>query len=77
MLNGRPFEFTDWTCGLLGQLSPRQPDGFNCGVFVLIVARCLHHGVKITRRWQRQQLDEQRNLITLELMDAKLRSFVG
>ena len=50
--------------------APEQPDYFNCGIFPILLARCLHHGVRITRRWTREDLDEQRDLITLELLRA-------
>ena len=62
---------------LLGELAPEQPDYFNCGIFPILLARCLHHGVRITRRWTREDLDEQRDLITLELLEGKLLSFTA
>ena len=55
--------------------SPRQPDYFNCGIFPILLARCLHHGVQITRGWSQEDLDEQRDLITLELLEGKVLSF--
>ena len=57
--------------------APEQPDYFNCGIFPILLARCLHHGVRITRRWTREDLDEQRDLITLELLEGKLLSFTA
>ena len=76
-LDGRPFDFRDWVCGSLGVESPQQPDGHNCGLMVLLLARCVHHDVKITRRWSGRQLDEQRDIVALELMEAELCTFVG
>ena len=49
----------------------------NCGIFPILLARCLHHGVRITRRWTREDLDEQRDLITLELLEGKLLSLTA
>ena len=57
--------------------APEQPDYFNCGIFPILLARCLHHGVRITRRWTREDLDEQRDLITQELLEGKLLSFTA
>ena len=76
-LRGEAFDFTGWACGSLGDLAPEQPDYFNCGIFPILLARCLHHGVRITRRWTREDLDEQRDLITLELLEGKLLSFTA
>jgi len=77
VLDDKPFDFSGWACGSLGLHSPKQPDGHNCGVFVLLLARCLHHDGKLTRRWNTLQCNAQRDLIALELMSAKLLTFVG
>ena len=71
------FDFTGWRCGSLGRFSPEQPDYFNCGIFPLLLSRCLHHNVKISRRWGTEDLDKQRDLIALELMAAQVLSFIG
>ena len=77
VLNGQPFDFSEWACGSLGSLSPKQPDSFNCGMFVLLLARCMHHDVQLTRAWTAAQLDQWRDLVTLELMDSKIHTFLG
>ena len=71
-----PFDFTGWTRGSLGLLSPMQPDSFNCGIFALLLSRCLHHDVKISRCWSSKDLDEQRDLVVLELIEGRLLTFV-
>lgn len=71
-----PFDFTGWTRGSLGLSSPMQPDCFNCGIFPLLLSRCLHHDVKISRWWTSKDLDEHRDLIVLELIEGRLLSFV-
>ena len=71
------FDFSTWSCGSLGACSPKQPDGHNCAVFVLLLARCMHHDVKLTRRWTVSQCNLQRDVITLELMTAELLTFVA
>ena len=40
-------------------------------------ALLMSNGVRITRRWTREDLDEQRDLITLELLEGKLLSFTA
>ena len=77
-LEGRPADFAGWRCGSLGAASPRQPDEYNCGVFVLQLARCLHHGVRISREppWTHEQLDAQRDLIAAELVRGRVLSTV-
>ena len=69
-LRGEPFDFSGWRHGSLG-----RTDYFNCGIFPILLARCLHHGVQITRGWSQEDLDEQRDLITLELLEGKVLSF--
>ena len=64
-LRREPFNFSGWRHGSLGRKSPRQPDYFNCGIFPILLARCLHHGVQITRGWSQEDLDEQHNLIRI------------
>ena len=54
-----------------------QPDYFNCGIFPLLLSRCLHHNVKISRRWTSEDLDAQRDVITLELMKGRVLTFIG
>ena len=76
-MEGRSFDFSAWVRGSLGMHSPKQPDGHNCAVFVLLLARCLHHDVKLTRRWNAAQCNVQRDVIALELMSAELLTFVG
>ena len=71
-----PFDFTGWTRGSLGLASPMQPDSFNCGIFSLLLSRCLHHDVKISRWWTSRDLEEHRDLIVLELMEGRLLTFV-
>ena len=77
MLNGKPFDFSDWSYGALGLHSPKQPDGHNCAVFVMLLARCMHHDVKLTRRWNTSQCNAQRDMITLELIAAEILTFIG
>ena len=68
VLRSKSFNFSGWRCGSLQRSSPMQPDYFNCGIFPLLLSRCLHHNVKISRRWTSEDLDAQRDVITLELM---------
>ena len=60
----------------LGVLSAQEPDSFNCGIFALLLSRCLHHDVKISRCWSSKDLDEQRDLVVLELIEGRLVTFV-
>jgi hypothetical protein len=71
-----PFDFTGWTRGSLGLSSPMQPDSYSCGIFPLLLSRCLHHDVKISRCWTSKDLDEHRDLIVLELIERRLLTFV-
>ena len=45
--------------------------------FPMMLARCLHHDVKISRHWSSSELDEYRNVIVLELFKERLLSFVA
>ena len=76
-LTGRAFSFDGWKRGSLGPLAPQQPDFFNCALFPMMLARCIHHDVKISRRWSSEQLDEYRDVIVLELFKERLLSFVA
>ena len=76
-LTGRAFNFDGWKRGSLGPLAPQQPDFFNCALFPMMLARCIHHDVKISRRWSSEQLDEYRDVIVLELFKERLLSFVA
>lgn len=76
VLAENPFDFSGWTRGSLGLSSPMQPDSFNCGIFALLLSRCLHHDVKISRCWSSKDLDEQRDLVVLELIEGRLRTCV-
>lgn len=43
----------------------------------MMLARCIHHDVKISRCWSSAQLDEYRDVIVLELFKERLLSFVA
>ena len=76
-LRGRPWDFTRWRMGSLRDRAPQQPDGHNCGVFPILLARCLHHGIQLTPgTWSADDLDEHRDLITAELVESRLKSSV-
>ena len=75
--DSKSFNFSGWRCGSLQRSSPMQPDYFNCGIFPLLLSRCLHHNVKISRRWTSEDLDAQRDVITLELMNGRVLTFIG
>ena len=41
----------------------------------MMLARCLHHDVKISRHWSSSELDEYRNVIVLEFFKERLLSY--
>ena len=52
-------------------LLPRHPTAR----FPMMLARCLHHDVKISRHWSSSELDEYRNVIVLEFFKERLLSY--
>ena len=76
--DNKTFDFSGWTHGSLDELSPRQPNGHDCALFTMMLARCLLHGVKLRPGCGHSddEMDAIRNTVTLELVTNKLRSWV-
>ena len=77
-LLGRPFDFTGWSWGSLGMLSPQQGNGYDCAIFCpILLARSLAHRVSLRSGhggWSNLELDKHRDLITRELLTGRVLS---
>ena len=72
--HGKPFDFTGWVCGSLGTLGeehlPRQRDGYNCGVFAMLLIWCLAYGAPIRSTVAARDMNGWRRIIILWLMQG-------
>ena len=73
-LYSKSFDFTGWSCGSVHALCGKQPNGHDCALFPLTLARCLHHNVKMRSSWSVAECDDLRNFLTWELLDGQLHS---
>ena len=75
---GRPFDFTGWSWGSLGMLSPQQGNGYDCAIFCpILLARSLAHRVSLRSGhggWSNLELDRHRDLVTRELLTGRVLS---
>ena len=70
----KSFDFTGWSCGSVHAHCGKQPNGHDCALFPLTLARCLHHNVKMRSSWSVAECDDLRNFLTWELLNGQLHS---
>ena len=74
-LHGSPWSMEGWIHGPLGTFSPLQPDLFSCGLFPILVMRCLHHRARLPMGHIGDDVvDQWRRLITHEFVIGRIAS---
>ena len=76
-LRGQSWDFTGWSWGSLGMLSPLQQNGHDCATFspiLLVRSIALHVPLRPGHQWAGRELDRHRDQIVHELLVGRVVS---